>query len=193
MTAKTTTTKMNAEKQKKVLKKGIVRAVRGRARAPVQKKELKKELAEVAPPSRAAGKASEERTKERFFAGVGRRKTAVARVQLFTKGDKLFSVNDRLLDAFFGNNRELIAISAGALERMKVSDKFRVVVKVRGGGSHAQAEAIRHGSARALTLFNPDFRKRLKRAGFLTRDSRMVERKKYGLKKARRAPQWQKR
>jgi len=66
-------------------------------------------------------------------------------------------------------------------------------VKVKGGGFHAQAEAVRHGIARALVIFNPDFRKRLKRAGFLTRDPRMRERKKFGLKRARRAPQWAKR
>jgi small subunit ribosomal protein S9 len=76
---------------------------------------------------------------------------------------------------------------------MNCLDKFRVMVKVKGGGFHAQAEAVRHGVSRALTLFNPDFRKKMKKAGFLTRDSRMRERKKFGLKRARRAPQWQKR
>lgn len=76
---------------------------------------------------------------------------------------------------------------------MKCLDKFRVETLVKGGGLSSQAEAIRHGTARALTLFNLDFKKRLRRAGFLTRDSRMRERKKFGLKRARRAPQWQKR
>jgi len=76
---------------------------------------------------------------------------------------------------------------------MNSGEKFRVSAHVNGGGIHAQAEAIRHGMSRALILFNADFRKRLKRAGYLTRDSRMKERKKFGLKKARRAPQWGKR
>jgi len=88
---------------------------------------------------------------------------------------------------------EFSTLASAALNRMKVMDKFRAVIRVSGGGLHSQAEAVRHATARALVEFNPDFRKRLKRAGFLTRDSRMVERKKYGLKKARRAPQWAKR
>jgi len=84
-------------------------------------------------------------------------------------------------------------MALGALTRMNVEEKFRVEVKLEGGGKSAQAEAMRHGTARALLTFNPEFRKRLKRAGFLTRDPRMVERKKPGKKKARRAPQWSKR
>ena len=76
---------------------------------------------------------------------------------------------------------------------MKSSEKFRVSAKVNGGGINGQAEAIRHGISRALVIFNGDFRKRLKRAGYLKRDPRKVERKKFGLRKARRAPQWQKR
>ena len=76
---------------------------------------------------------------------------------------------------------------------MKCQDKFKISVIVRGGGISGQAEAIRHGIARALVLFNPDFRKRLKKAGFLRRDSRMRERKKFGLRRARRAKQWSKR
>jgi len=76
---------------------------------------------------------------------------------------------------------------------MKCPGKFGATIKVEGGGINAQAEAIRLGISRAMVQFNPNFKKRLRRAGFLTRDSRMVERKKYGLKKARRAPQWSKR
>ena len=76
---------------------------------------------------------------------------------------------------------------------MKTADRLRATAKVTGGGLHAQAEAVRHAIARALVLFNPDFRKRLKKAGFLTRDPRMKERKKPGLKGARKAPQWAKR
>lgn len=129
---------------------------------------------------------------ERYWEGLGRRKTAVARVRLFTRGDKGMRVNDKPAGAYFPTN-EMQQIAEDALKKMKAQERFRVMVKARGGGLHAQAEAVRHGTARALTKFNPDFRKRLKRAGFLTRDPRMVERKKFGLKKARRAPQWAKR
>lgn len=129
---------------------------------------------------------------ERYWEGLGRRKTAVARVRLFTRGDKGMWVNGKPVGAYFPTN-EMRQIAEDALKKMKAQERFRVTVKANGGGLHAQAEAVRHGTARALTKFNPDFRKRLKRAGFLTRDPRMVERKKFGLKKARRAPQWAKR
>lgn len=128
----------------------------------------------------------------RYFEAVGRRKTAVARVRLFTRGEKMFLVNEKPLENYFPTF-ELQKICQAALEKMKCLDKFRISAKVKGGGLNAQAEAIRHGIARALTIFNPDFRKRLKKFGYLTRDPRMRERKKFGLKRARRAPQWQKR
>ena len=128
---------------------------------------------------------------DRYFEGVGRRKTAVARVRLFTKtGD--FRVNEKLHTEFF-KTFDQQKIAEEALQKMKLFGRFRVSAKVNGGGSHAQAEAVRHGLARCLIKFNPDFRKRLKRADFLKRDPRMKERKKFGLKKARRAPQWAKR
>lgn len=128
---------------------------------------------------------------DRYFEGVGRRKTAIARVRLFTKtGD--FRVNDKLHIEFF-KTLDQQKIAEEALQKMKLFGRFRVSVKVKGGGSHAQAEAVRHGLARCLIKFNPDFRKRLKRAMFLKRDPRAKERKKFGLKKARRAPQWAKR
>jgi small subunit ribosomal protein S9 len=130
--------------------------------------------------------------KERYFEGLGRRKTALARVRLFTKGEKTFIINGKPLNTYFPTF-ELRRTAKAALEKVGFLDKFRVLVLVKGGGLSAQAEAVRHGTARALLLFNPDFRKPLKRAGFLTRDPRMRERKKFGLKRARRAPQWQKR
>jgi small subunit ribosomal protein S9 len=129
---------------------------------------------------------------ERYWEAIGRRKTAVARVRIFTKGEKTFLINEKPYNIYFPI-LELQQIARAALEKMKCLNKFRVSVIVKGGGLHAQAEAIRHGTARALVLFNPYFRKRLKKAGFLTRDPRMRERKKFGLKRARRAPQWQKR
>lgn len=128
---------------------------------------------------------------ERYFESVGRRKTATARVRLFTRsGD--FSVNNKLYSEYFPTI-DLQKIAEDSLQKMKLFGRFRISAKVSGGGSHSQAEAVRHGLARALIKFNPDFRKRLKRAGYLMRDPRMKERKKFGLKKARRAPQWAKR
>ena len=129
---------------------------------------------------------------EKYYQAVGRRKTAVARIRLLTRGEKIFLVNQKPFEQYFPT-LELQKMAKASLEKMKCLDKFRILAIVKGGGSFAQAEAIRHGLARALVLFNPNFRKRLKKSGFLTRDSRMKERKKFGLKRARRAPQWQKR
>jgi len=134
---------------------------------------------------------------KRYYEAVGRRKTATCRVRLFTikpfEGNegKIF-VNNKFYKEYFPT-LELHQIVEAALNKLKSLNRFEVSVKVKGGGIKAQAEAIRHGIARALVKFNPDFRKKLKRAGFLRRDPRMKERKKYGLKGARRAPQWQKR
>lgn len=126
-----------------------------------------------------------------YFEAKGSRKTAVARIRIFNKKG-VVSVNGRELQQYFPD-RNLQKEALLPLESMNVADQFAVSAKVSGGGIHSQAGAIAHGLARALLLFNPDFRKKLRRLGFLTRDSRMVERKKYGLKKARRAPQWAKR
>ncbi|MEK7519314.1 MAG: 30S ribosomal protein S9 [Patescibacteria group bacterium] len=123
---------------------------------------------------------------------MGRRKTSFARLRLFTKGEKVILVNEKPYVEYF-LSKELQQIVTLPLEKMNSQDKFRISVKVKGGGVHSQAEATRHALARALVLFNPNFKKRLKGAGFLTRDSRMRERKKFGLKRARRAPQWKKR
>lgn len=129
---------------------------------------------------------------EKYYEAVGRRKTSTARVRLYTRGEKEFLINNKPHQQYFPT-LELQQVSIDSLNRMKCLERFRVSVKVRGGGIHSQAEAVRHATARALILFNPDFRKRLKRAGFLTRDPRMRERKKFGLKRARKAPQWAKR
>ncbi len=129
--------------------------------------------------------------KAKYYEVLGRRKTATARVRL-SLGSGRVTVNDKELKEYFRSpGLEQAALSP--LENLKLGAKFDVNVKVRGGGIHAQSEAVRHGLARALTVFNAEFKKRLRNLGFLTRDPRMVERKKYGLKKARRAPQWQKR
>ncbi|MBQ7799398.1 MAG: 30S ribosomal protein S9 [Oscillospiraceae bacterium] len=129
--------------------------------------------------------------KKPFFYGTGRRKHSVARVRLY-QGTGNFTINDRSIDEYFGlETLKLIARQPLALT--ETADKFDVVVKVAGGGVTGQAGAIRHGVARALLEFNAELRGELKKAGFLTRDPRMKERKKYGLKAARRAPQFSKR
>ena len=129
---------------------------------------------------------------EKYYEAVGRRKTSIARVRLFSKGEKLFLVNAKPIEKYFPTF-ELQEIAKAPLEKMKCLDKFRISARTKGGGLVSQAEAIRHAISRALVLFNPDFRKRLKKAGFLKRDPRMKERKKFGLKRARKAPQWAKR
>ncbi len=136
-------------------------------------------------------------TKRRYWEAVGRRKTSIARVRLFTvrpfEGEEAkMTINDKFYKDYLPI-LSLQKIVEASLRRMKSLNRFEISVKVKGGGIAAQAEAIRHGIARALVKFNPDFRKKLRRAGYLTRDPRMKERKKFGLKKARRAPQWSKR
>jgi len=159
---------------------------------PIKKTKEKKKALKKKPIPKSEIKKPKLAKPSRYFEAVGRRKTAVARVRLFTKGEKEFLINSKPYQEYFPP-LELQQIVQSPLIKMKCLDRFRVSVIVKGGGLKAQAEAVRHGLARALTLFNPDFRKRLKRAGFLTRDARMRERKKFGLKRARRAPQWQKR
>ncbi len=128
----------------------------------------------------------------KYYEAVGRRKTATARARLFVTGAKTFLVNDKPYEVYFpvlGFQQTARA----SLESMKCLDKFRIIVKAKGGGVSAQAEAVRHALARVLVKFNPEFGKHLRKLGFLTRDARMRERKKPGLKRARRAPQWSKR
>ena len=129
--------------------------------------------------------------KKPFFYGTGRRKHSVARVRLY-QGTGVITINDRTIDDYFGLET-LKLIVRQPLALTDNAEKFDVVVRVAGGGVTGQAGAIRHGVARALLEFNPELRSELKKAGFLTRDPRMKERKKYGLKAARRAPQFSKR
>ncbi|MBI4084923.1 MAG: 30S ribosomal protein S9 [Candidatus Liptonbacteria bacterium] len=128
---------------------------------------------------------------ERYFEGIGRRKTAVARVRV-TKGTGAIVVNGKKPGEYF-NTPLFGQMASSPLEKLAISDKFNVSAKVAGGGINAQAEAVRLGIARALVNFDEGFKSKLRTMGFLTRDPRMVERKKYGYKKARRAPQWKKR
>lgn len=133
-----------------------------------------------------------EKKENLYHEAVGRRKTSVARVRLYGAAKSEFMVNDKKMPEYFPTT-ELRTIAEEALKKMKVAEKFKISVKLSGGGIHSQAEALRHGLTRALVKFNADFRKRLKKAGFLKRDQRMKERRKFGLKKARKAPQWSKR
>ncbi|MFA7169789.1 MAG: 30S ribosomal protein S9 [Candidatus Paceibacterota bacterium] len=132
--------------------------------------------------------------KEKYFYATGRRKTAIAKVRVYEKGDKPgIVVNNAELSHYFAENKTLIEKVYAPLNIFELKEKYTVTVKVLGGGTSAQAEAIRLGISRALLLINEEFKKDLKVHGYLTRDPREVERKKPGLKKARRAPQWKKR
>lgn len=126
-----------------------------------------------------------------YFYGTGRRKESVARVRVYAGTGKV-TINDRDIDDYFGlDTLKLIVNQPLVLTGTK--EKFDVVCRVNGGGVSGQAGAIRHGIARALLQYDESLRPVLKKAGFLTRDPRMKERKKYGLKAARRAPQFSKR
>lgn len=138
--------------------------------------------------------------KEKYFQTVGRRKESVAIIRLYTKkstdlieGDyALITVNDKDYRNYF-TDKTLQAIVESPLRKLKSTNRFKATVRVKGGGMSGQADAIKHGLSRALVLFDLNFRKKLKKSGFLTRDSRVKERRKYGLKKARKSPAWSKR
>ena len=129
-------------------------------------------------------------TTETHYA-TGRRKTSSARIYL-SSGKGNITVNDKQLDVYFGRKVAQMLVMQ-PLEMTELSDKLDINIKVKGGGSFGQAGAIRHGISRALEKKNSEFRGALKSAGYLTRDSRKVERKKVGLRKARKAPQFSKR
>ncbi len=128
---------------------------------------------------------------EAHFYGTGRRKTSTARVYM-KPGAGEIKVNDRSLDRFFGRQTARMIVRQ-PLELMNLSDKFDITVTVKGGGTTGQAGAIRHGLTRALMQYDESLRPALRKAGFVTRDAREVERKKVGLRKARRATQYSKR
>jgi len=133
------------------------------------------------------------KTATKYYEAVGRRKTAVARVRLHEGAKKMsFTINERPIEDYFPTE-ELSQTVREAFTTSGTTTSFDVTVKVQGSGAHAQAEAVRHGIARALTEFNPELRTSLKKAGHLRRDPRSVERKKPGLKKARKSAQWSKR
>ncbi|MBE6958716.1 MAG: 30S ribosomal protein S9 [Ruminococcaceae bacterium] len=131
-------------------------------------------------------------SKKKYFYGTGRRKSSVARVRVYENGTGAITINGRDINDYFGLDTLKLVVNQPLITTALVG-KVDVVVTVAGGGVSGQAGAIRHGISRALTLLNPELRPALKAAGFLTRDPRMKERKKYGLKAARRAPQFSKR
>ena len=128
---------------------------------------------------------------EKYFEAVGRRKTAIARVRIYGRKGGLL-VNEKDYQKYFPAARFQQMILA-PLEKTKLVAKIDVTAKVFGGGINSQAEAVRHGLSRALVLFDSNLKSVIKSFGYLRRDPRMVERKKFGLKKSRRAPQWAKR
>ena len=156
--------------------------------------------AKTAKPTRARAKAvgvakpavPKERVKTSYVAAVGKRKTAVARVRLSPSSTPDFKINGKLLQQYFPQPHVQEMITA-PLKLVGKDSAYSCSVKVSGGGFHGQAEAVRHGVARCLLLLDAGLRPTLKPHGWLTRDSRRKERKKPGLKRARRAPQWSKR
>ena len=131
-------------------------------------------------------------SKKKYFYGTGRRKSSVARVRVYENGTGMITINGRDIDSYFGLDT-LKMVVRQPLVSTDLVGKVDIVVTVAGGGVSGQAGAIRHGLSRALLGLNAEYRATLKAAGFLTRDPRMKERKKYGLKAARRAPQFSKR
>ena len=131
-------------------------------------------------------------SKKQYQYGTGRRKSSVARVRLYENGTGAITINGRDIDDYFGLETLKLIVRQPLVSTDTVG-KVDIICTVSGGGETGQAGAIRHGISRALLSVNPEFRATLKAAGFLTRDPRMKERKKYGLKAARRAPQFSKR
>ena len=132
------------------------------------------------------------KTKDRYFEAVGRRKTAVARVRLISTVKGHFTVNELPLKDYF-RTLTLQTLAKRPLVAQKMDGAFSVSAKIKGGGIHAQAEALSHGIARALLVKDASLKPSLKKNGFLKRDPRSKERRKFGLKKARKSPQWSKR
>ena len=131
-----------------------------------------------------------EHSADRYIETVGRRKTSVARVRITPATKTTIVVNDKELDVYFPIGEMQNIVKQPFAES---SEKFKVTAHINGGGMHSQSEALRHGIARALVDHSAELRKTLKKAGYLKRDPRAKERRKFGLKKARKAPQWSKR
>ncbi len=133
-----------------------------------------------------------ESTEQRYYYGTGKRKTSIAKVRLYLDDGGPIIINNKPMDEYF-NWAPWQSIVVEPLRVSNALNRFRVVVRVIGGGVHSQAQAIRHGVARALLAYDSELKPGLRRQGFITRDARIKESKKYGLKRARRAPQYTKR
>lgn len=195
VTKKATTTREQSERSsrrmtaKKPAKKKVIKKA-----APVQAALKIEEAPEVVVEETTNGNG------EKYFSAVGRRKESVARVRLFTKkasdvidGDNaLITVNNKDYKNYF-SDVNLQNVVESPLKKLKSLNRFKATVLVKGGGSRGQADAVKHGIARALVLFDLNFRKKLKKSGLLTRDPRVKERRKYGHKKARKSGQFSKR
>lgn len=129
---------------------------------------------------------------DKYYQAVGRRKTSVAQVRLTVASKAAFTVNNKTLQAYFPTER-LQQVVRRPLEAVDLKDKWHISARLAGGGIHSQAEALSHALARALVVYQPDLKPTLKTANLIKRDPRMKERRKFGLKKARKAPQWSKR
>ena len=168
-------------------KKTVKAVTKTAEKKPVEKKE-KALTADKA----VLGKPAKAKSSGKYIEAVGRRKTSTARVRITESAKSHIMVNDKEVSVYFPT-ADMQNIVNEALEKSKISGKFTVTVLTRGGGVHSQAEALRHGLSRALVAYDTESRTRLKKLGFLKRDPRMKERRKFGLKKARKAPQWSKR
>ena len=190
------TTKTKKPVVKKTVKKPVKKPVKKSVKKPVKKivkKTVKKPVKKSV--KKLVKKTVKEEVKELKIKqnwATGKRKTAVAQVQFFPKGKGKISINKRIIKEYFPVF-DLFQIVLSPLKLLNQEKFFDFRIKVHGGGMKSQAEAVRLGITRALVSFNPEWRKELKSAGFLRRDARKKERKKPGLKRARRAPQWAKR
>ncbi|MFA6158863.1 MAG: 30S ribosomal protein S9 [Candidatus Paceibacterota bacterium] len=131
-------------------------------------------------------------TKTKYFEAIGRRKTARARARITPAAKESFELNGLTLEQYFATE-ELRGIATDAFTKSKIAQKFKVTALLSGGGIHGQAESLRHAISRALLDYDIELRKKLKKLTFLKRDPRAKERRKFGLKKARKSPQWSKR
>lgn len=190
VTAKAKTTKKAPVKKEAVKKEKVIKPIA-----------VKKHEVEVEKTPEIIEESVVTNGKEKYFESVGRRKSSVARVRLLTKkssdeepaeGRSLVQVNSKSYLDYF-KDTELQAIVDAPFKKLKSMTRFKVTALVNGGGANGQAEAVRHGISRALTMFDENFSKKLKKAGYLTRDPREKERRKPGLKKARKSPRWSKR
>lgn len=181
-------------KKKKKTDTGLLKeSIKKKGRPKKIKKEIEKEKKEVTieKPKLEKTLEAKEQTKDYYYA-VGRRKSAVARIRYYPEGNGEITINNKDYHQYFPYfEQQKIVLSPLVL--LNQQNKGRFSIKVAGGGSKGQAESIRHGLAKLMVYLHPEGRVILKRAGFLMRDARVKERKKYGLKRARRAPQWQKR